>query len=347
MLRVLHLLPHAGGGGERHLDILARLPETEQRRLFVSGGRSPARAVAGLPSRRLAIGRAARDADIVHAHGDMASVLMRGVLAAGPSVWTTHGLSFLRRSTGPAHAVFVRRLRAVIAAADLTICTTDAERRELLALAPDAGSRLRVIANGAVAPPATPLARRAALRRELGLGEADVVGLFAGRLDDAKGAADAVAATIRARGAGAPLTLLVAGEGPLEEPLRATARDAEGVRLLGFRDDVDALLGAADIFVLPSRREGSSYAVIEALGAGLAVVVCDGLGNPETVGDAGVVVPCGDVGALAEALADLALQPERRQALGDAARTRAQGQLGEDRFLAETAAVYREVGSDA
>lgn len=341
VLRVLHVLPHAGGGGELHVDLLDGVAGTAQRRLYVSASRSPARALVGLPRRGVTVRRAAAASDLVHVHGDMTAVLVHGALRGRPSVWTTHGLSFLRRSSGPAHAVFTRRLRRVIADTSATICTTEAERLELLALAgPQAAGRLRVIANGLRPPaPAAP-EHRAAVRRALGLNDDDVVALFAGRLDEAKGVADAVAATVAARRAGAALTLLVAGDGPLAETLRAEA--GAGVRLLGQRDDVADLLTAADVFVLPSRREGSSYAVIEALGASLAVVVCDGLGNPETVGDAGLIVPCGDVPALAAALTDLAGDPQRRRDLGDAARARAAGPLGEQRFLDEITDVYRQ-----
>src|SRR5207248_4687947 len=99
--------------------------------------------------------------------------------------------------------------------------------------------------------------------------------------------------------AGAPVTLLVAGEGPLAGAVERQAGD--GVRPLGRRDDPEALLAATDALVMPSRREGMSMAVLEAMGRGVAVVVSDGAGNPETVGDAGLVTPAGDEAALAEA----------------------------------------------
>lgn len=342
MASVLHLLPHPGGGGELHVDLLGRVPGTTTERMFVSVSRSPVRAVAGLPLRGHAIARAADGVDLVHAHGDMSAAICLRALRARPSVWTTHGLSFLRRSSGPVNTAFRHRLRRVIGAAGATICTTEAERRELLEVAdPADAERLVVVPNGLPLPAPVDPARRDELRAALDLAPGQVVALFAGRLDEPKGVRDAVGAAVAARREGAPLTLLVAGDGPLAGELGAQA--GEGVRLLGHRDDVHDLLAAADVFVLPSRREGSSYAVIEALGAGLAVVVCDGLGNPETVGEAGVVVPCGDVPALAAQLADLARDPERRRALGAAARARAEGELGEQRFLRDIAAVYDAV----
>ena len=338
---MLHVLPHTGGGGELYVDLLADVPDTEQRRLYASPGRSPVAALAGLPVHGAAIRRAAAASDLVHVHGDMATALTLGFAAGRPVVWTTHGLSFLRRSGGVPHAVFVRRLRRVLARTHTTICTTAAERDELQALIdPAAQARLRVVPNGIDLPAALPPEHRSRIRAALGIAEDEVVALFAGRLDDDKGVRDAAEAAEAACAAGAAITLLVAGEGPLERELRSIAGPA--VRLLGFRDDVVDLLGAADVFVLPSRREGSSYAVIEALGSGVAVVVCDGLGNPETVGDAGVVVPCGDVPALAGVLGELASDPGRRAALGAAGRARVGSALGRRRFVEDVAAIYRE-----
>ena len=85
----------------------------------------------------------------------------------------------------------------------------------------------------------------------------------------------------------------VAGEGPLR---------FGGLRHLGHRDDIRALLAGARVFVHPSVEEGMGQAVVEALAAGLPVVVSDAGGLPETVGDAALVVPRGDPAALAAAL---------------------------------------------
>ena len=67
---------------------------------------------------------------------------------------------------------------------------------------------------------------------------------------------------------------------------------------------------------MPSEREGLSFAVIEAMGSGLAIVVSDGPGNPEAIGDAGIVVAVGDVEALAATLGELARDPAQLRRLG-------------------------------
>jgi glycosyltransferase involved in cell wall biosynthesis len=106
---------------------------------------------------------------------------------------------------------------------------------------------------------------------------------------------------------------------------------------------MDRLLAAADVFVLPSRREGLSYAVLEAMGRGLAVVVSDGPGNPEAVGSAGVVVRGGDVDGFARALARLASDPAERARLGSLARRRVAEEFGAEEMIRRTRELYDEV----
>lgn len=57
----------------------------------------------------------------------------------------------------------------------------------------------------------------------------------------------------------------------------------ERVRLLGYRDDVDALCRAADVFLFPSRREGLALSVLEAMAAGLPVVCSRIRGNVDLI----------------------------------------------------------------
>lgn len=86
----------------------------------------------------------------------------------------------------------------------------------------------------------------------------------------------------------------VAGEGPLRPP---------GLRLLGQREDIPALLAAARVFVMPSRSEGQGLAALEALSAGVPVVASAVGGLVEVVGEHGILVEPGDPVALADGLA--------------------------------------------
>ncbi len=80
--------------------------------------------------------------------------------------------------------------------------------------------------------------------------------------------------------------LLVVGDGPLRDDLQQLGQNlhcCESVSFLGHRDDVPALLRAADLFVLSSRYEACSIAILEAMASGLAAVVTDVGGNAEIV----------------------------------------------------------------
>jgi glycosyltransferase involved in cell wall biosynthesis len=136
-------------------------------------------------------------------------------------------------------------------------------------------------------------------------------------LDEHKGALTAARA---ARRVSAPLVLAFAGEGPQRSQFESEGR--ESVVLLGHQADIRRVLAAADFFVLPSQREGLSFALLEAMAHGLAPVVSDAAGNVEAVGDAGVVVPFGDVEGLASAFARLAADGSGRRSIGLRARER-------------------------
>jgi glycosyltransferase involved in cell wall biosynthesis len=325
MADILHILPHAGGGAERHIDLLERLPGHRHERVTLSAGRTPLSGLASIPVRWPGILRRARRADIVHVHGDLPAMLSMPMLWARPSVFTTHGLHFSRRHrVGPL-------MRGVLRAADVTVCTSAAERDELASLR---AGRLEVVTNGIDLPvPGDPAQARASLE----LSEDAVVALYLGQLEERKDPRTVVDAAAGVDG----LVLLVAGEGPLIDELRARAGDR--LRVLGFRDDPDRLLAAADVFVMPSRHEGLSFAVLEAMGHGLACVVSDGPGNPEAVGDAGVVVPAGSVEAWHEALAGLAADGERRERLGAAARARVAERFSADAMVVAMGALYAEL----
>src|SRR6185312_5153733 len=102
--------------------------------------------------------------------------------------------------------------------------------------------------------------------------------------------------------------------------------DALGERLrrFGYREDIQAVLAAADIFALPSRFEGLPMSVIEAMLTGLPVVATNVRGPAEQVlaDVTGLLVPPGDAPALASALQRLAADPALRARMGAAGRER-------------------------
>jgi glycosyltransferase involved in cell wall biosynthesis len=121
----------------------------------------------------------------------------------------------------------------------------------------------------------------------------------------------------------APLArLLVVGDGPLRPGLEALAATELGdaARFTGQRADVARLLGAMDIFVLPSLKVALPIAVLEAMAMRLPAVATRVGGVPEVVDDGvtGFVVPPGDSAALRAALARLVADPALRERLGAA-----------------------------
>jgi glycosyltransferase involved in cell wall biosynthesis len=139
------------------------------------------------------------------------------------------------------------------------------------------------------------------------------------------------------------LTLEIAGAGPLEAALRATA--PPGVAFLGRVVPATSVFERNAILVAPSRGEGFGLVALEAAERGRAAIVSDVGGLPEIVadGETGTVVPVGDVQALAAAIVSLAGDPERVRAYGAAARVRALERFSAAAAADGVASVYREL----
>jgi glycosyltransferase involved in cell wall biosynthesis len=339
--RVLHILPHQGGGAETYIGMLGRLEGYDHRRFYLSSGRTPRSALASVPLRWPQLVAQVRDADILHCHGDVASTLALPLLAGRTSVVTTHGLHLLRRSHGTRRTLVAGSFRYVARRCSAVICTSASECAELSTIVNgDDREKLHVIANGVDQSDAPLGAERASVRDELGVSADAVVGLFIGQLEPRKGALLAAGAAARARAAGAPFVLAVAGDGPEAAHLQALAGDA--VKPLGYRTDLERLLSAADVFVQTSEREGLSYALLEAMAHGLAVITTDAPGNLDAVGDSSLLIAPGDIDALVERVTRLCSDAELRQQLGAGARARARESFDVTRFLTATGEVYRD-----
>lgn len=145
-----------------------------------------------------------------------------------------------------------------------------------------------------------------AKRRELGVGEDEFLLLSVGELIPRKDHETVIRAL--ARTGNRNFQYLICGKGPLQEELSALARQ-EGldgrVQLLGFRTDIAELCQAADLFVFPSRQEGLSVALMEAIACGTPVLCSAIRGNTDLVQDEGSLFRSGDVEGLAIRLREL------------------------------------------
>ena len=248
------------------------------------------------------------DPNIVHLHSSKAGLAGRlAVRGRRPTVFQPNGWSFeatdgLERRGALAWERFAARWAAVV------VCVSQDERARGESL----GIRAEwsVVPNGVDVSELTPAgeAERFEARARLGLGSGAVV-LCIGRLTRQKGQDVLLDAwpDVLARVPEAELVLV--GDGP--DRAHLVARRVQGVSLVGARDDVADWLAAADVVALPSRWEGMSLTMLEAMARGRSVVATDVSGAREALrGEAGAVVPRENPAALAEALVTRLLDRE-------------------------------------
>jgi glycosyltransferase involved in cell wall biosynthesis len=166
--------------------------------------------------------------------------------------------------------------------------------------------------------------------------------IYVGRLIPIKGVDVLLRAFEHARREVPNLTLELAGSGASEADLRAAAPD--GVTFLGHVAPPGPLYERNAIAVVPSRGEGFGMVALEAAERGRASIVSRVGGLPEIVAEneSGLVVPSDDVGALAQAIVELAQDPARVAAMGAAARARTLAEFTASAAIDGVDAVYRE-----
>jgi glycosyltransferase involved in cell wall biosynthesis len=388
-LRVALVLGTSAGGVGRHVrSVAAGLAgrgarvlvcgpaETERLFGFAAGGArfeevdladrprpaSDARAVARL--RKLL-----RGADVVHAHG-----LRAGALAVAACARVAPGPLRFSRGGPPLvvtlhNAVITGGRTAAIYGALERVVARGAAR--VLGVSPDLEERMRSLGARSVGYALVPApaprehpgpAVRADVRAELGVGDRPLI-LTVGRLAEQKGLPTLLDASRAWTGRTPPPLVAIAGDGPLEDELRARI-EAEDlpVRLLGRRADVPALLTAADVAVVPSVWEGQPLIVQEILRAGRPLVATRVGGIPRMVGaddrpagngallqgpesEAALLVPPGDADALGRAVRRILDDSALAVRLGAAAAQRAAELPDEADAVDQLAAVYLELSA--
>jgi glycosyltransferase involved in cell wall biosynthesis len=370
-LRLLWLLDSLTlGGAERLVAPFARALDPARGSLQVAclkeiGGNrlAPEVAAAGVPPRnlearnlrdlaayrRLCAALTAQGTELVHAH--LAYAILWGAAAAGragiPCVATLHvhpqrrppwtregarelllGWSLRRR------AATVVAVSAAVRQAWIATHRLDPRRVEVVPNGVDVGlfrsgdeeDRRRVRAALGL-PPGCPLVLSVCVLRP------------GKRVDTLLEAAPAVLAAAPAA------RFVVVGDGPQRSALEeraAAAGLAERVRFTGRRDDVHRLLAGADLFVLTSGQEALPTVVLEAMACAVPVVATRAGGTPEAVRDdqEGCLVPVGDAPAFGRAVASLLGDPERRRAMGEAGRRRAEAAFSTRLWAARLLEVY-------
>jgi sugar transferase (PEP-CTERM/EpsH1 system associated) len=269
---------------------------------------------------------------VVHTHDQ------RALVYAGPAAWLTGVPMLVHTRHGrdvhatPRQTALIRQLAKLV---DRFVCVSE----EVAALSREqgiGGSRLRTIRNGID------------LERFGSLGP-DPAGpaVTVARLSPEKDVANLVRATAMAARQVPGLRVEVAGGGPCREDLERLAAElgvAGRLSFLGEVRNVAALLARARMFVLPSRSEGIPLTALEAMACGLPVLATRVGGLAEVVedGSTGLLVPPADPAALAEVMAALWDDPDRRDRMGRSGRRRAVERFDVRRMVAQYESLYRE-----
>jgi glycosyltransferase involved in cell wall biosynthesis len=297
-------------------------------------------------TRRLAALVRELDPAVVHLHSSKAGLAGRLALRARrPTLFQPHGWSWLA-ATGPARGAALRWERHAARWATRIVCVSAGER-EAGAAAGLSGA-FTVVRNGAdvsaLASVRGDAARRAA-RARLGLSGSVVT--CVGRLARQKGQDRLLAAWPAVRDRHPTASLRLVGAGPDRSALARLA--GAGVAFVGDVDEVATELAATDLVVLPSRWEGLSLALVEALAAGRPVVTTAVAGNEIVPQDAGWVLrspPDADALVSAELAAVLSSAldtPGRLTAMGAAAAALADAELDQTRTFADLAVLTESV----
>lgn len=302
------------------------------------------RAGAGDPPAALTLSSIVRSyrPHVVHAHGYRAAWVcaLAGVLTPFPPVVVTAHNLFPADTERLAAA----GARMALGRAHTVIAITHAVAESLLR-AGIRTQRLRVIPNGIQTP--TPKRCRREVREALGIPNGSPILIVVARLMEDKGVEWAMKAHALLRHRLPDAVLLVAGDGPDRDALELMASELElgnGVRFLGYREDVPDLLAAADVCLVPSVAEGQSLVALEAMSLGVPVVATSAGGLPEAVvdGQTGLVVPPKDHAALAQAAIGVLSNRELAEALAASARRHVGTHYTRDIMVSRIAEVYRE-----
>ena len=189
---------------------------------------------------------------------------------------------------------------------------------------------------------------RAETRRQLGVSpDAFVVG-WVGRMTAVKRTDDVLKALQRLVDGGVDAYLLLVGDGPDRDHLEQYAHELGVTKrclFLGYQEDVGRFYSAIDALLLPSANEGTPVSVIEALAAGRPAVATRVGGVPDVVreGVDGFLVEVGDAQGLADRLAELAADPERRARMGADGRARVIERYAVHRLVDDIDRLYRSL----
>jgi glycosyltransferase involved in cell wall biosynthesis len=287
--------------------------------------------------------------ELVHVHGQQAGIFGRVAArwAGVPSVvYTPHTIDLRRRYFQRPYWWLERMMAAWTTA---IISVNEADRRRLIDAGIGTPGKVFTVYCGIDPARFRPNpARRAAFRQTLGVPPDVPLVVQVGRLHPQKGPAFFVQAGALVN---ASARFALVGEGPQREELLSQIQRAglDGrVFLAGWRPDVAAVLGAADVFVLASLWEGLPLTILEAMSVGCPVIATDVNGCREAVTDgvSGLLVAPGDPAALAAAIDRLLADPALRVRLSVEARRTIEERFSAQASVAAIQAIYERALAD-
>lgn len=290
---------------------------------------------------------------IVHTHTAKAGFVGRvAALCTRPRpiiVHTFHG-HVLEGYFGPVQSEAYRRIEATLArATDRLIGVSAATVADLVRLEVAPAEKFRTIPLGLELGSLLTLPQDPAspFRQEAGVGQADLLLTFVGRVVPIKRVDVLVRALAAARARGAPVRLAVVGDGPARPAAERIAADAGvsgAVSFVGYRSDLTEIVAATDIGVLASDNEGTPVWLIEAAAGGRPLAATNVGGVTDVVVEgAGLTSPAGDPAALAESLVRLAGDQKLRHEMGARGREHVRARFDAGRLIRDIDALYTEL----
>jgi glycosyltransferase involved in cell wall biosynthesis len=293
---------------------------------------------------------------ILHTHTAKAGAIGRFavLLATGARppivVHTFHG-HVLRGYFGPLRTRLFRLLERWLARVTTALIAVSPEvRDDLVALGVAPAEKFTVIRLGIELDEriGESAARRAEMRRLLGIPRERFTVGWIGRMTAVKRTDDVLLAFKRLRELGVDACLCMVGDGPDRDHVEQRASElgiARDCLFLGYQEDVAPFYGAFDAVVLPSGNEGTPVSAIEALAGGRPVVATRVGGVPDVIRDGvdGFLVDPGDVEQLAARLAELAGDPALRERLGAKGRAHVVPRYSVERLLDDVDRLYRSL----
>ncbi len=278
--------------------------------------------------------------DLIHLHSRR-GINWYGGLAARWGGWP---VVYTRRNDDREHPWVARPKYALF---DRVVAISTGVEHMLLGAGVPA-KKLRLVHSAIDPAPFAAPADHAGVRRDLAVGEGDLVIGMVAQFIQRKGHAVLIAALEELRDSFPQLRVLLFGDGPLQEDVRRKLAEKSldrVVRLFGFRDDIPRILPVLDLVVHPAYREGLGVALIQAAAAGVPIVACCAGGIPDIVRheENGLLVEPGDAAGLAAAMRRLLADEPLRRRLGDAGRDLVARQFTYDRMVAGNLEVYREL----